>query len=468
LYVGGDDIEKSMLNIVITSLQCDPQANLTFDLTGDVAIQVGDMIQQRPPGVLAPGIRFRPGPDRNNQNGGFGSYYCKIGYATIDSQGAQSTNNRVITISITPVNDPPRLAQQTNLVTAVELIPKEFLIDAYDPDNNLFDVVIQSCANADAGSFEVCMDKACTLNLRQDFTCSDVKNSNNGITLNKRISKRQATDVLTPSASGYLAIFTSGLLGRPSDGLNYQRLSIIFPTYNVTAFPPATFDIFFNVIALNQAPVISINNNTEAQQTLALINNEKFLPVIQASDVDIANGNMDFNIAFTPNDGSTIAFIDRSTNTPMSSTNIVSTTANSVHITGKLISVNNILSGFVFTPASKDNTYTFTLSADDNGNSGQCPTGADGKPIPYDSLTYDTSSTCALTTTSMIAVSYVDPTQIKTIALASSGAAVLVLGVIGAALAVRAFNKHAESSSYKPWDVFHESDAVLSNPLYAH
>jgi len=63
-------------------------------------------------------------------------------------------------------------------------------------------------------------------------------------------------------------------------------------------------------------------------------------------------------------------------------------------------------------------------------------------------------------------VSYVDPTQIKTIALAASGAAVLVLGIIGAAIAARAFNSAAQSASYKPWDIFHESDAVLSNPLY--
>jgi len=308
------------------------------------------------------------------------------------------------------------------------------------------------------------MDSGCTSSLRQDFTCQDVKNSANGITLNKRTSKRQAA--LTPSPSGYLAIFTSGLLSRPSDGLNYQRISIVFPTYNVTAFPPATFEIFFNVIALNQAPQITINNSTETQQTITLINNEKFLPAITASDVDIANGNMDFTVAFTPNDGSTLAFIDRSTSNPIATPNIISSTANSVHLAGKLISINNILSGFVFTPSSKYTTYTFTLTANDNGNSGQCPVGSDGLPIPYNTLVYDSTSTCPLTTTTQIAVTYVDPTQIKTIALASSGAAVLVLGIIGAALAVRAFNRAAESSSYKPWDVFHESDAVLSNPLY--
>jgi len=175
LYVGGDSIEKSNLDIIITSLQCDPLANLSFDLTGDRAIQVGDRIQQRPPGVLAPGIRFRPGPDRNNNNGGFGNYYCKVGYATVDKTGAQSVNNRVITISITPVADPPRLRQQTNIVTGVEMIPKQFLIDAVSPDNTTFDTVITDCATPGRGTFEICLDQACTQNLRQVITCDQVK-----------------------------------------------------------------------------------------------------------------------------------------------------------------------------------------------------------------------------------------------------------------------------------------------------
>jgi len=150
----------------------------------------------------------------------------------------------------------------------------------------------------------------------------------------------------------------------------------------------------------------------------------------------------------------------------MQTTAITATTASSVHVKGKLLSVNNLLGGLVFSPKKKDTTYTFTFVANDNGNSGQCPFGADGKPLPYDTLLYDASNTCARTATTNVAVTYVNPSQLKTIALAGSGAAVLVLGIIGAALAFRAFNSKAESAGYKPWDVFHESDAVLSNPLY--
>jgi len=465
LYVGGDSIEKSDLDIVITSLQCDPLANLTFDLTGDRAIQVGDKIQKRSPGVLAPGIRFRPGADRNNNNGGFGSYYCKVGYATIDQTGAQSVNNRVITISITPVPDPPRLRQQTNIVTAVEMIPKEFLIDAVNPDNVQFDTVITDCSTPGHGTYEICMDTACTQSLRQVFTCDQVKASTGGITLKKRISKRQAA--LTPSAAGYLGIFTSGPLGRPTDGLNYQRLSVAFITQQSTgANYVNTFEIFFNVIALNQAPVITLNNLTTSQIALTLVDGDKFLPSLSVSDIDVALGNMDFDISFTPNDGSTLTFVDRSTNSPITSNSITATSANSAHLSGKLLTVNTILSGFVFTPKKMDLTYTFTLVANDNGNSGQCPFDSTGKPLPYDTLMYDASSTCPRITTTTVAVSYVNPSQLKTIALASSGAAVLVLGIIGAAIAVNAFNKKAQNSGYAPWDVFHESDAVLSNPLY--
>jgi len=308
----------------------------------------------------------------------------------------------------------------------------------------------------------MCMDKECKLANRQIFTCDDIKNAAAGIKLNKRISKR----ALVPSKQGYLGIFTSSSLGRPTDGLNYQRLTVTFPSPKDNGATPATFDIFFNVIALNNAPEISVNNNTKDQVAITLVNREKFLPVLEISDEDIANGNVDVKISFSPADGSSISFVDRSTNTAVKSREIKSTTPNSVSISGKLLSVNALLSGFVFTPKKVDTTYTFTITANDNGNSGQCPMGKDGKPIPFDRLLYDASSTCAMTATAQVAVSYVDPTQLKTIALAGSGAAVLVLGLIGAALAVRAFNKQAESAGYKPWDVFHESDAVLSNPLY--
>jgi hypothetical protein len=249
--------------------------------------------------------------------------------------------------------------------------------------------------------------------------------------------------------------------------LNYQRLSVAFVTQQASGASPAnTFEIFFNVIALNQAPVITVNNQTTSQIAITLVDGDKFLPALSVSDLDVALGNMDFDISFTPNDGSTLSFIDRSTNQPIQTSAITATTANSAHISGKLLTVNNLLAGFVFTPKKNDLTYTFTLVANDNGNSGQCPFGADGKPLPYDTLMYDASSTCPRTAKTQVAVSYVNPSQLKTIALASSGAAVLVLGIIGAALAVRAFNSKAQNAGYAPWDVFHESDAVLSNPLY--
>jgi len=200
--------------------------------------------------------------------------------------------------------------------------------------------------------------------------------------------------------------------------------------------------------------------------SFTLVNGEKWQPAVSVSDVDIGYGDADIQITFTPNDGSTLTFVDRSTNQAIQSTSIIATTANSVSMHGKLLTLNSILSGFIFTPKTSDATYTFTISANDNGYSGQCPYGPDGLPIPIDRVLYDATSICSMTDKTQVSVSYVDPTQLKTIAIAGSGAAVLVVGLIGAALAVRAFNKHAESAGYKPWDVFHESDAVLSNPLY--
>jgi hypothetical protein len=462
LYVGGDDIEKSNLDFIIKNIDCDPLANLTLDLTGDVPLKVGDVIQSRLPGVLQPGIAFRPGPDRNNVNGGQGSYYCKISYSARDVFGVQSNSVRVITVSITPVNDKPRIRTQTTLITSVEKIPKEFLIDAYDPEGDPFDIVVVGCSTLQHGQFEVCMDNACTQSLRQTFTCDDIENSASGIKLNKRTQKRQ----LLPSPQGYIGIFTSFALGVPTDGLNYQSMTLTFPQPTDNGTPPGTGTINFNVIALNNAPVIDVNNNTNNMVTFTLVNGEKWQPAVSVSDIDIGNGDADIQVTFTPNDGSSLTFVDRSTNQVIQSTSIIATTANSVSFHGKLLTLNSLLSGFIFTPKTADSTYTFTITANDNGYSGQCPFGADGLPIPIDRVLYDATSICPMTAKTQVSVSYVDPTQLKTIAIAGSGAAVLVVGLIGAALAVRAFNKHAESAGYKPWDVFHESDAVLSNPLY--
>jgi len=294
---------------------------------------------------------------------------------------------------------------------------------------------------------------------RQVFTCADVAKAVAANGQGLKLEKRSVTKRQTPSDQGYSAIFTSGFLAAPTQGLNYQIYTLLFPPTNSTpgTIPPGFFYINFNVIALNNAPVITFNNMTDSVQSIALSSGERFTPLVSVADVDISNGDLTVNISVTPDDGSFLKFSANS--------NTISATKSFVSLKGKLVVINDILTSFAFTPATVG-TYTITIVADDNGNNGQCPRGPDGTSIPVDRLLYDPRSTCDQIATTTVQVSFVDPTAIRTYAIAASGSAVFVIGLIGAALAVRAFNKQAESSSYKPWDVFHESDAVLENPLY--
>jgi len=215
-------------------------------------------------------------------------------------------------------------------------------------------------------------------------------------------------------------------------------------------------------------PTVTVNNVTANSQIISLNLGEPFLPQISVYDPDVALGNMLLTVSFTPNDGSVLSFIDRSTGQKLQNSDLQETdTTSGTQITGKMISINSILSGFEFVSSRTVPTdYTFTITISDLGNTGQCPFDANGNPIPYNALTLDLSSSCALTNSTTLTVNYVNPDTIRDYAIAGSSAAFFAIGILAAALAVRAANGRAESASYKPWDVFHESDAVLSNPLY--
>jgi len=309
---------------------------------------------------------------------------------------------------------------------------------------------------------------------RQNFLCSDIaaQTAINGIGLKLNTRIAAAANAVYPQGlpqvgpSGYYAFFTSGKLASAAAGVGYQTLSVQFvPQSNPSSVTLFNFLISFNVIQLNQPPVITVDNSTAATQTISLNFGESYLPAMEVNDPDVALGNMQITISFSPQDGSTLSFIDKSTG--QQKTNVGTNGPNGLVITGKEITVNSILSGFKFDSAAiSPQAYTFTITANDLGNTGQCPHDANGNPIPFDALTVNPSNSCPLTDQVTITLNYVSTTVVRDAAIGASGAAVFIAGIIGAALAVRAFNQKAESSSYKPWDVFHESDAVLSNPLY--
>jgi len=451
-------------------------ANLTRDLTGTLPVTVGTVIPQNPSGQLIPGISFLPGADRsNNDRASNQNDYCEITYQARDPTGVVSLSTKTITISITPTNLPPRIAEGSSNVVALEETPKQFVIDGTDPEGDAFDTYITGCAVSDNGEqFSVCLDSTCSLSNRQSFQCSDIaaQTAINGIGLKLNPGTGLPANTPAPpglpaiSSNGYYAYFTSGKLVSAAAGVGYQILSVQFvPRTNPSDVQLYNFQISFNVIQLNQAPEITVNNVTAATQTISLSFGESFLPAVSVYDPDVAYGNMQITISISPQDGSTLTFIDKSSGQPQSGVGVQGPSG--LVITGKEITVNSILGGFKFdSAAGTPTTYTITINANDLGNTGQCPHDASGNPIPLSALTVQPSSSCPLTDQVTITLNYVSTSVVRDAAIGASGAAVFIAGIIGAALAVRAFNSKAESSSYKPWDVFHESDAVLSNPLY--
>jgi len=438
-------------------------------------LTVGTVIPQNPPGQLVPGFSFLPGPDRSNNDRQTNTNdYCEISYAARDQTGTVSLTTKTISISVTPVNLPPRIGQGSSAVVAVEQIPTEFVINGVDPEGNPFDTYITNCAvTGNDEQFSVCLDVACAPNNRQNFKCTDVQTavaSNGvGLKLSPRISPATGTyppGLTAVGPNGYYVYFTSNKLPSGPAGVGYQTLSVQFVPQQGSSAPLFNFAITFNVIQLNQPPVISVNNVSSSTHSTSLNFGEQFLPALSVYDPDVANGDMTVTINFSPQDGSTITFVDKNTGLPITVGTTNSQTGE-IDMSGKMITLNSNLAGFKFTPASSTpTTYTIMMTVNDLGNTGQCPHDNSGNQIPLSSLTVSPGNTCPLTDQTSMTVTYVSTTVVRDAAIGASGAAVFVAGIIAAVLAARAFNQKAESSAYKPWDVFHESDAVLSNPLY--
>eukprot|EP01128_Nolandella_sp_AFSM9_P008561 TRINITY_DN525_c0_g1_i1.p1 TRINITY_DN525_c0_g1~~TRINITY_DN525_c0_g1_i1.p1 ORF type:complete len:1939 (-),score=547.19 TRINITY_DN525_c0_g1_i1:164-5935(-) len=457
IYMGGGDVEKDLLDFVIVELECDENAVLENDIRGTRVVVGTDsaVIQQNQPGSAVPALRFRPGPDANDNNGGFGTHYCKIGYKVRDVHGAMSEKTHTITINVSEVNDPVRLATEDQLVVALEETAKSFVIDAINPEGTAFTTIIKRCKSTTRGVFVACLDAACQQT--QTIDCANLPAE--GLTLSPK-AKRQV-----PSGFGYTLTFTSGPITSLSEGLGYQYLEVAFA--DETNVVGDSFLVNINVVSLNEAPLLFVDPEEDlalrepASDALSVSvpSGSAFSPLLVVADEDINQGDLTVTIDFSPRDGSVMVLDDSA----LSQSKIDRfDLAGSVIFSGKIAEVNKALESFQFQGKETFGEYTLTIDVNDNGYTGQCGSAAevDANTLQWDGLL------CPLSDKTVITVTYSDQSLVNVAVIAGAGVGVLGITAIGAVAAAKFFNKQAASGDYAPWDAFEGDEPSVANPLY--
>jgi hypothetical protein len=447
ISLGGGDIEQEELAFRLTEIDCDYKGGALLQTELDPKnLQVGDILPVNEPGVLKPLIKFRPGPDRNNDDGGAfdGEYYCRIEYEVIDKSGAVSEKKHTVTININPVNDPPRLQGGDDTVTAIEKTPEKFTLKADDPESRGYKILIRGCKNT-KGTFAACSDdKDCAEAGRQVIDCST-------ITEDSPVELTARKD----SASEYDVVFVSDALNSLSEGLNYNHLLVSFVDKNdgVTGSEDI-FHVNVNVILINEPPMLKVDGKTEASLSFPISAGSHWSPELIASDDDIAEGFMTFTVELAQNDGSVIEFT-----TTKHRNYFVSENDQLIKISAPMTIINEIISSFKFTPAEDFKPYEITMTVNDNGYTGQCRP-EEGAQAQW------SNDVCELTDVKVITVESVDQALIDGAIVAGAGVGVLGVAVLGAVAATRFFNKAGADPAYAPWEDFEGDGSAVSNPLY--
>jgi hypothetical protein len=287
IYLGGNDVEGSILTYELTNIDCFPGTTLLIPLENNRNAIVGDQILQNQPGSLNPTLRFRPARETSNTNRAAldgAAHYCTIGYHVIDDQGAVSSD-KSITIDITPVNKQPRLDDSVVTIVALEQQKQQFFLDAIDPEGDAFTVSFSGCAK-NQGIIELCKDSDCTSTHVLD--CSVIYDATNPVTV--ALTDVQAgvttSDGLTLPIQGF---FTSGPVATFAEGQGYNTIYLSFADNNaVSTFPATQAEVIFDVKVLNTAPVLTVQGQDVPSYSVSVSATESFTPIVQVVDPDFA------------------------------------------------------------------------------------------------------------------------------------------------------------------------------------
>jgi hypothetical protein len=444
ISLGGSDVEESKLDFKLTQVDCYPGTEITMPLVIDTNLKANDVIKSQEPNSLIPLIRFKPTANAHSGSWEKG-YYCQIKYVAVDSEGLESAEN-TITVDITAVNKPPRLGAADTTVVAREGVPKLFTLDAVDPEGTDFTGYLTACA-ANRGKYELCLDADCVE--RQPISC-------NPADLPLAFKPQTSTGKVAPE--GYTVFFTSDSIESLAEGSTYNQWTMEFRDGTENSFGWHPFFINFRVVSLNDAPVITINGevsdvHTDLPQTPGL----PWSNVINAVDSDLANGNMIVTLNLeVPADADGARIVMPSV-LPVE----VEATEIAVKFMARQEDVTAILAGITIAAPidqTKGRSVTLTITANDMGNSGQCPHDQGDIINPQ--------SFCELTATTQVNIVWTaaEDNSMVTVAASASAAGFAGLAAIAAIAAFRKFNEKA-AEGYEPWQE-EAGDGVIDNPLY--
>lgn len=453
IWLGGDDIEETDLIAIITALDVPPNAQL-LTLSGQ-NVTVGTRIPGLPHGVLRPVLRFIPGQDEyDNPNTG---YYAKITYKVNDGQ-LDSLTTKTITIHVTHVNQPPRPivnssytiteSADNGVVGAVHVVTPEntpvvFTIQGYDPDNNPFDLVVESCYPNGGDLYLNTTSGAQWLN------CSQIN--------------------IVPQDLGQGTIWTF-TYNPPLNtwGNSLQVLSYVLDDHKGDLIlPDDIWHSSIDVIPINHAPEFIYNGAPPAQ----FIEVNTTLPVgsllvynLSVIDIDVELGTMNLTVMVVclADNGTVMAdsscpaklSVNDGIVNSLSNVQTVAITAHELYFMARINQINSLLSAFTLSSDINANVR-MTITVNDNGNTGDCPL-VPGQPLQ----TY-----CPLQCQFVANVLIAPATSLSTIVIATTVGAAAVVGLGVAAALWSKFSNKASDPGYQPWN-FESTDNVVNNPLY--
>jgi len=360
-------------------------------------------------------VSFLPGLDQ------FGDGYCNITYVMNDFI-LDSVENKTVVISLTPVNDQPR---PTVLhITPLESAPLNFTIQGYDPENDSFSGEILSCVP----------DKGAILQ-----SSGAPVNCTIGLFLGSGFHNGQPTN------------FTFVGSGQDS-GNGYNTIQVGFD--DIHPYPPAQhYNIFVDVLSINEPPMIGIANQTALQnQTISLTVVTKHAVTFQITNVtdpDVYYRQMTVDISLeNSNSGVLTTVVPNNIDIT-----VASNTSSHIRFNGIRENVQAVLGTLSYVPNSNGKSKVL-ISVNDNGNTGKCPPTSTGYQ----------ADPCPLVATLNVTVNAGDGsnTRAGVIAGAVVGSAVL-LGLIIFFVLWKYFSNTPEG--YQPW-TYTGVESASTNPLY--
>jgi hypothetical protein len=248
--------------------------------------------------------------------------------------------------------------------------------------------------------------------------------------------------------------FTSAKLGEISEGIEYNTLTFRFEDSH-SAFPVRDVKVIFNVIKLNTPPKITLDGEVADQHLRNVDAGAIFTAKFGADDADAEQGLLNV-IVELDNSVAPGAKLDFSSFPEFA----VQTSETSISFEADLISIQDAIKSVnVIAPTQTEagsSSAVLTLTINDNGNTGQCPTD-----------TFLRTSSCPLETKTSVVITWTKASD-STAAMIGGSSAAAAFGAIGAIAAAVLFRRAQSKATegYQPWDQNDLDEGIVSNPLY--